>query len=325
MEQGVRGKRLFFIINSNAGGGRAPAWWEKIKPELEEQGYDYFWQFTKAGQIERQVREAVLEGGAQVVVAVGGDGSLYNALNGIVENDALIRDDLVFVVSPLGSSCDFGKYLYAAQQGKADLLQLLAQGEARRIDIGRCLLAGNAEGTPQVKYFINSFDAGAGVDTCVKVNALGGRQKKFWRSGRIAFLLSSLQVLMSFRYTRARIELPAEVLEGEYIIIGFGNGKFAGGGMMLFPKAELADGLFDLLLVPRRGRLEILSVFSRVYRGTILDIRGVVYRQSAQVRISTDRPVFVEMDGEVPGQTEVELSVLPAFLPILALPPDALD
>jgi diacylglycerol kinase (ATP) len=322
MEQGVRGKRLFFIINSNAGGGQAHAWWEQIKSGLDAAGYDYFWQFTKAGQIEQQVREAVLEGGAQVVVAVGGDGSLYNALNGIVANDALLRDDLIFVVSPLGSSCDFGKLLYAGQQGKVDLLQLLAQGEVRRIDIGRCLLAGDQASLPQVKYFINSFDAGAGADTCVEVNALGGRQKKFWRSGRIAFMLSSLKVLMSFRYTRARIELPQETVEGEYIIIGFGNGKFAGGGMMLFPQAELTDGLLDLLLVPRKGRWEILWVFSRVYRGTILGIKGVVYRQSARAKISTERPIYVEMDGEVPGQTAVELSVLPAFLPILTFASD---
>lgn len=321
MAQGVRGRKLFFIINPNAGGGHAHDWWQEIRPELDAAGYDYFWQFTENGHAAQQVREAIVSGGAQAIVAVGGDGSLYHAINGMVENDALLREDLLFVVAPLGSSCDFGRLFYGGRQEKADLLRLLAEGEIRRIDLGRCFFPGDVLWPPRVKYFINSFDAGAGADTCVKVNAADGQLKKFWRGGRIAFLLASLKVLMTFAYTKARIELPEQTIEGEYIIIGLGNGKFAGGGMMLFPRAALNDGLLDLLLVPRKGRLEILLVFYRVYRGTILGIKGVAYQQVKKAKISAERPLFVEMDGEVPGQTDVELRVLPAFLPILSFAP----
>ncbi|NLF80783.1 MAG: YegS/Rv2252/BmrU family lipid kinase [Clostridia bacterium] len=321
MAQGVRGRKIFFIINPKAGGGHARDWWQDIRPELDAAAYDYFWQFTENGREEQQIREAIISGGAQAIVAVGGDGSLYHAINGMVENDALLREDMLFVVAPIGSSCDFGRFFYDGRQKKADFLRLLAEGEIRRIDLGRCFFPGNAQLPPRVKYFINSFDAGAGADACVEVNAGGGRLKKFWRGGRLAFLLASLKVLMTFTYTEARIELPERIIKGEYIIIGIGNGKFAGGGMMLFPRAALDDGLLDLLLVPRKGRLEILRVFSRVYRGTILGIQGIVYHQVKEAKISAARPLFVEMDGEVPGQTDVELRVLPAFLPILGFAP----
>ena len=318
MEDGLLGKRLYFIINPSAGGGNSRVWWEQMIPQLDKTGYNYFWEYTKIGLISQQVREAVLHQGAEAVIVVGGDGSLFDVLNGIVENDVLIKPDLIIVASPMGSACDFGKMIYKGKQDGP--WELLTKGEIRRIDIGRCLFRGDGTAAPNTRYFINSFDAGVGADTCVEVNAVEGRMKRFWRNGKIAFMLSSLKVLMTYKYTKARIELPEETFEGEYIIIGFGNGIYAGGGMKLFPKAKLDDGLLDLLLVPKKNRLQILQLFKRVYDGSIINIAGVIYRQVPKIAIHTKIPIYVEMDGEVPGKTDVEIDVLPRFLPVLAFP-----
>ena len=122
---------------------------------------------------------------------------------------------------------------------------------------------------------------------------------------------------MNFNYTVTEIELDDEKFSGEYIIMGCGNGAYIGGGMMLFPQASLTDGKLDLLLIPRKTRLQILKLFTKVYDGTILDIDGVVYRQTGRARFASARPVAAELDGEIPGCAPLEVSVLGGLLPLL--------
>ncbi len=306
----IHGKKLFFIINPRAGAGRGEKYWQEAEPRLRKEGYDLSWEYTRSGEIRSQVRRAVLEKGAEVVIALGGDGTLYDVLNGLVEKDSLLRENVVFAAYPVGSACDFGRMIFP--DGVPDLIDFLESAEQRPIDIGRCAFADGA-----VHYFINSFDVGAGADTCAAVNAGEGRRKRFWKNGQIAFKLTALKILMSFRYTQTTIRLPGERFSGEYIIIGCGSGIYIGGGMALFPRAQLDDGMLDLLLVPRMNRLRILSVFSRVYDGSVIYLPGVIYRQTPEAEISCARPLMAELDGELPGQTPVRLSAMPSFLPFL--------
>ena len=87
--------------------------------------------------------------------------------------------------------------------------------------------------------------------------------------------------------------------------------------MCMFPKAELNDGKLDVFLVCRRNRLAILFLFARVYDGSITKIKDVISRQVHSLQISCAHPIPIELDGEVPGVTDVELSIVPAALPFL--------
>lgn len=315
MGAGIRDRKLFFIINPQAGGGNARSWWEKTRPALDRLGLDYSFSFSEGpGSVSRQVRAAILERGATAVVAVGGDGTLYEAINGMIEQEALLRENLVFVACPAGTACDFGHYAYG-RRGE-DLLELLLYGAVMPIDIGACDYV-DVSGQRRRSYYINSFDAGAGADTCLQVDQGMKWLKRVFKRGKIPFMLAALKVLMSFKYTETVVETAGERLSGEYIIIGVGNGAYAGGSMMLFPAARLDDGLLDLLLVEKRSRLNILHAFSKVYNGGVTGVGGVHYRQVAWVNLRTARPIAVEMDGEVPGYTAAEIRVLPGLLPLL--------
>ena len=315
-------KKIFFIINPHSGGKNSLQWWEQTQPLLDQRGYDYFWQYTNDGGIDDQVRAAVCEEGAEAVIAVGGDGTFSHALNGIIDNDALVKEDIVFVAAPLGTSCDFPRSLYANH--KQDLLELLEEGVVRNIDIGRGCFIDDKGNEIGIKYFLNSFDAGVGADICYAVNANQGRLKKIFKSGRLAFMFAAIRELLRFEYTVTEVETEDETIRGEYIIIGFGNGVYAGGGMKLFPGARLDDAKLDLLLIPRKSRPDTLRLFAKVYTGKIRDIKGVIYRHLKSVSIKTERPIFVEMDGEVPGSTDLSLRVCPKFLPLLVFE-DTLD
>ena len=314
MGKGIADKRIFFLINPKAGGGLAEKCWERELPLLEG-NIDFFYEYTEGpDSIGEQICRAVNERGAKAVVIVGGDGSLYDAVNGIITEDSLFSPDLVLGVCPLGSGCDFARYIYGGKH--IPLIDLIMNGQVKRIDVACCEHA-DQDGSRQRHYFINSFDMGAGADTCVSVNAGDGRIKRLTHNGKLAFLLSALKVLLSFDYTETEIEADGQVYSGEYIIAGAGNGRFIGGGMLMFPRAALDDGMLDLLLVERRSKLKLFQAFPLIYSGSHLKLNGITYAKAVDVHIRTKRPIHIELDGEVPGYTDVSLSVLPGILPLL--------
>ena len=315
MGAGIAGKRLYCIVNPLAGGGKCGAAWRQILPDLIKRQPDLFWEYTEgAGTAGRQVGEAVLQRGAEAVVVFGGDGSLHDVINGIIRDDRLIRDDLILAFHPAGSACDLARTLYGKKHSA--LPDLLQSGVIRRVDVGRCTFRGR-EDMPRVSYFLNSFDAGAGADTCVRVNAGAGRAKRWLRNGRLAFMLNAFCVLMGFSYTDAEIIADEKGFSGRYIIIGVGNGRYIGGGMLLFPQASLDDGWLDLLLIEERSRKDILRLLPTVYRGGFFQACGVHAMKCKQVLLRTKRPIAIELDGEVPGYTEAQVHVLPRLLPLL--------
>lgn len=312
----IKDKLIYCIVNPDAGGGKSRRWWQSTMPDLDRCGYHYFWDYMQPGQIESQVRTAILEQGAEVVVVVGGDGSIFEVVNAVVCRDALIKEGLIIAVAPTGSACDFARQIFPGRQN--GLLPLLDQGEVRLVDLGHCRFQCGEQF--EEKYYINSFDTGVGADTCFGVNAKKGRIKKLL-NGRLAFMLTALKVLMTYQYRHTVIELDRRKIEGEFIITGLGNGSYIGGGMKLFPQASLDDGLLDLLLIPRKRRMEILRLFPKVYSGEAIHIDGVTYLQTDHATITTEQPINIELDGEVPGTTAAQLRVIPRVLPLLLFPP----
>ena len=314
MGAGIAGRKLFFLINPKAGLGKERDWWQAIRGQLEERQLDYMWEYTLGGKASsEQARRAVVEQDARAIVAVGGDGSLYDVVNGLLDKDTLLQPDVLLAVYPAGSGCDFARSLYGKNQ--PNLINLLETGVIKPIDLGRCQYF-NLDGQATQSYYINSFDAGAGANTCIMVNAREGRIKRLLK-GKLAFMLSALRVLCSFSYTPARIIIDGEQFEGEFIIAAVGNGQYIGGKMHLFPDAELDDGKLDVFLARRRSRLAILLLFAKVYNGSIIKVNDIIIRQTHHLRMSCTRPIPIELDGEVPGTTDIEVSVLPAALPLL--------
>lgn len=315
MGTGIADKRIFFLINPKAGGGKAVAWWDNQRQRLNDSGIDFFYEFTTGpSSAASQIRQAIYDKGAEALMIVGGDGSLYDAINGIIEAGQIIRPGLIFGVCPVGSGCDFARFIYSPHG--LTLTELIRRGRVKKVDVGCCEYTGQ-NGAVERHYFINSFDMGAGADTCAEVNAGNGRIKRITRSGKLSFLLTALKVLLAFNYSHTIIEADSRVFSGEYIIAGAANGRYIGGGMMMFPEALLDDGLLDLLLVERRSRLNILRAFPLIYSGNHLSQPGITYVKAACINIKTDRPIHIELDGEVPGYTDVSLSVLPRALPLL--------
>ena len=322
MGRGFREHKIFILVNRFSGGGRAESWWNAALPVLERQGLDFFWQYSEGGPAtSAQVRRAVLEDNATAVLAAGGDGHLHDTLNGLIEGDKLLRAGLALGIYPAGSGCDFARMIYTdnAAISTEGLLDLLMNGQLLPIDVGRADFAGS-HGEARWAYFINGSDIGLGAETAGRVNARGGALKRLLKNGQLAFLLAALQALLSYSYLPMCIEADGEKLDGKYLIAAAGNGRFMGGKMCLFPRARLDDGLLELLLVRQMPKTRVLRLFSKVYDGTVLEVPEACYRQAKSVSLRPAQPLQLEVDGELPGFTPLNLRLLPGILPLLVFP-----
>jgi len=319
MSEGFKGRKIFIIVNRLSGGGRAEHWWRLALPLLDREGLNFFWQYSEGGAATAaQVRKAVLKDNASAVLAVGGDGHIHDVINGLIEDDDLLRKDLALGIYPAGSGCDFARMIYtnSGDNSMSGLLDLLFCGQLLPIDVGRADFFG-FDGKECRSYFINGSDIGLGAETAGRVNARGGLLKRLLKSGQLAFLLAALQALRGYRYMPMRIEADGEKLDGQYLIAAAGNGGFMGGNMRLFPQAKLDDGLLELFLVRQLPKVRVLRLFIKVYDGTVLEVAEVCHRQARSVNLTPAEPLPLELDGELPGFTPLKVRVLPGILPLL--------
>ena len=303
-------RKTFFVVNPVAGGGKAKDAWKEILAVLIKSHDNFSWQYTKCnGSAIVQVMNA-LDEGYELIVAVGGDGTLNEAVNGFIKDGKLYKENTALAFWPLGSGCDMARTIFPDKEPQT-LLDMLQFGEVKMVDIGGCTYS--SENKMQgFCYYLNSFDTGLGANTVAAVN-----KSKKRLGGKISFLLSALRCIISYRNIPMRITADGQHFDGEYVMIAIGNNKYAGGGMMLTPKAVIDDGRLDMLMVKKVNKLYLLWVTTKVYSGAHLKLDLVSYHSVQDVSIETDIPMLIECDGENVGYTSVNVTVLPQALPLL--------
>ena len=312
-------KRTFFLVNPQAAQGRSAHWWARMMEKLRELNMDFIIEQTSGPYSAPDQVRAALAAGFRRIVAVGGDGMANEALQGFLDADGRpLYADAELAFWPSGTGRDFSRTIYSDTSDEA-FVELLLHGQVMQVDVGR-LLYDDALGQRKSRYFLNSFDAGLGADTCYEVEK--GFAKRLW--GKLAFVFGALHTLWHFRYQPLRLEFDDEVLEESFLMIFANNGRFAGGGMLLTPTASLCDGCLDMLAVRKISKPKVLRFFSSVYSGKHIQLPECVYRKLKTLKISKTK-LLVETDGELPGQTPVEVSVLPAALPLLLPQKPGLD
>ena len=298
---------MLFIVNPTAARGRAVQVWEEARRELGRRGIAFAEHVTGGPGEAAGVARAAFSDGVTRVVAVGGDGTLNEVINGYFDESGRAINRLSAVgLLPSGTGSDFRRTLGLATT--ADALRALARGRTRSLDAARIAFAG---GVGLSRHLINLASFGLGGDAVRLVSDWRGRWPR-WVGGRARFVAAALCALGRYRNVGVRVSLDeGRELRVESNLIVVANGRYAGGGMMFAPGAELDDGLLDVVLTDGVSRLEIVRELSRVGRGGHLRNPKVSLVRARAVTIESDPPLAVEVDGEPAGQTPARLSVLP--------------
>jgi YegS/Rv2252/BmrU family lipid kinase len=241
----------------------------------------------------------------ELVVAVGGDGTVLEVAGGILSS-AATRTALGIV--PFGTGNDFARN--SGIHNEAHAHDALMQGQTRFVDVieARCLV----EGKPAVRHAL--LFAGVGIigeslkQTTTQVKRLFGQ--------RFAYPVGMLRALWSYRSPFMRITCDGQSFEGRFLFAGVSNSETAGGGMKIAPGAQTDDGLLNVNLVASMGRWEALKQLRRVCKGQHTTHPSVRYLTALGLGVETESPMDVAADGDLIGHTPAQFRVLPKALEV---------
>jgi YegS/Rv2252/BmrU family lipid kinase len=296
----------FVVVNPASGSGRSLRGWRALEAALRVEGLGFEAVVTReAGEGERLARDAV-GSGFRRLLAVGGDGTLHEVLNGALAVSGLDSRELVLAVAPFGTGNDWARGRGVPREPLA-LARGLAAARTARCDLGRIEFTGALAGPP--RHFINV--AGAGIDAEVLAALPTGPAR------RGAYLLGVLRALCSFRPSEFVLLADAHSEQGPRLLVLAANGAYCGNGMRLAPQAAPDDGLLDVVTVEPLPLLAALRRLPRLFDGRLAGEPWVRYRRVACLEMQAVPPATIEADGQLVGTTPARVRVLPGAVSVL--------
>jgi diacylglycerol kinase (ATP) len=294
------------IANPLAGAGRE-AVLPRLSAALHARGIGHDTATTAGpGHATELAREAV-ETGRRYVVAIGGDGTVNEVVNGLVDaaTGELRGDDPVLGIVAGGTGCDLTR-TFGLDRSPEVLAEHLDGEQTVRMDLGRVRLVG-PDGQPCVRLFANVAEAGYGG----LVTDLANRLPR--RLGTARYALAIIGAVTRFRLVNSAVTVDQGTTEEPLSNVVVANGQFFGGGLHVAPRALPYDGKFNVQ-VWRGKPLDVLRAAPELRKGAHLSRPDVREWQSSIAEVDADRPLLIEADGEVLGTTPATFEVLPNVL-----------
>jgi len=294
------------IINPTAGRGKAGKQVPEVRRLLGPKAENWVWRYTqKRGDATALAREAA-ESGVRLVVAVGGDGTLHEVVNGVLGTGATVG------LIPFGTGNDFARAL--GLYGNLDTAcKAVTLGVVKHIDIG--IIDGH--GTDGPRHFLVLTGTGYDARTAQTVNE-GIRRL----SGPLAYVWGAILTLRTFEPFALTLTLDDEPPRHvEAMFASFANAETTGGGMKIAPGALVDDGRLDICLVETVSKPVLLYQLTQVFSGKHVGHPAVTMLRARTIAVDADPPQPLLIDGEVCGTTPATISLLPGALPFLAPAP----
>ncbi len=260
------------------------------------------------GEARGLARVALLEG-YDLIVAVGGDGTIHEVVNGFFQEDRPLNPKAVLAVVPQGTGSDFARSLGIPRDETA--LHLIVEGRTKMVDVGRVRLHDEA-GQAQDRLFINVAHFGLGGTVGRKVN-----ESRKPIGGFIPYLLGLLRSIRGYRPPLMKIQAEEQSLHRRCLNVFVANGRFLGGGMEIAPQARLDSGRFEIGIAGDLPRLSALRAVARLYLRRQRETPGVIEFSATELMASADRPVRVNLDGEDAGLLPAKFQILPAAIEVV--------
>ena len=287
-----------FLVNPASANGSTGRRWPELARRASAAGLDGATLFSeRPGHLAELAREAALDG-AELLVVVGGDGSVNEVANGLA---GLGRQPEVAVV-PRGTGWDFSR-TFGIPRRIDDAVQVALEGDVRTIDLGRASYRA-WDGSDATASFANVASAGMSGAIAKRANettkALGGKASYLW---------ATFAVFSGWAATEIEVAVDGERRAGPMFDVVVANGRFFGGGLEICPDAEPDDGLFDVLTIGDVTKRDLVMTMPKMYRGTHLPHPKAELLRGSSVTVTSETPLPIELDGEQPGTTPVTFEV----------------
>jgi diacylglycerol kinase (ATP) len=293
------------IVNPASANGRTARQWPEIARRAGALGLDLDVVVTEGPGHAAELARDASRGGAPLVVALGGDGTVSEVVNGLMEAPAESRADLAVVAR--GSGCDFVR-TFGISKKTDRALAVAAGGRTATLDVGRVEFTEH-DGSPGSRYFANIASAGLTGIVAARVNRSG---KRFGATASFAW--AAVATFVGYRNTRFVVELDGEEIDQVCNNVIVGNCRYFAGGMKILPAAEPDDGLLDVLVWGDVSKADLARNLHKLYRGTHVTHPKARIVRASRVTVTPATALPIEVDGEQPGMTPATFTVVPSAL-----------
>ena len=295
------------IVNPAAGAGKTARKWPHIMARLHSIDLRFDYDFTEAPGHARELAKTAVAKGYELVVSVGGDGTINEVVNGLYDTGSIA--DVMFGIIGTGTGGDYIRTI-GIPRSPLEACQCLRNPQKVTVDVGVIEYPGG-DGTVR-RLFVNfagmGFDAEIVRTTTLKYKTL---------NATASYLAGLFSALVFYKNKAVTLHIDGEKIEEKVCTVLLNNGKYGGGGMFAAPEADISDGLLDVLIIGDLSKPDLLWSLPRVYRGTHLTHPKVTLKKAREIEIRSDDLVFLQADGELLGGLPARAYVMPSLLNIV--------
>lgn len=295
------------IVNPTAGAGKTARLWPHIMSLFQGQGLRFEHDITEAPGHAIELARAAAADGYNMVISVGGDGTINEIVNGLYAAGN-IQDAMLGIVST-GTGGDYIRTIGIPRRYE-EACRCFLEPKNLTVDLGVVEYASN--GQRAERLFVNfagmGFDAEIVRRTTQQFKALGSLP---------SYLAGLLVTLLAYRNKDISLTVDGETENRRVCTVVMNNGRYGGGGMLTAPDASINDGYFDVMIIGDLSKPDLLRSLPRIYKGTHLTHPKVTMKKAKEIEIRSAQPMQLQADGELLGQVPARFRILPSVLKVI--------
>jgi len=304
-------QKISFVLHGKIHGKKKIV--KRIKAVLADKFKLAFYETHKARHAAELAIQAIRDG-CKYLIAVGGDGTLNEVVNGYLKLEREERKDTVLGVLPWGTGNDFVRSI-GMKRSVEQLYELIKRSSIKMIDAGKAEFGADGE-DKRVVYFDNIADAGFGAEVVSEVNGVHLRKKIL--GGTLTFFIAVLLKFFTYKHKKMRISWQGFSWEGPVLALVVANGRFFGSGYGIAPDAVVNDGKFQVVLAGNVTMFDYFRNFGNLRRSKHIKLDNLSYHETDHVLVEPlGNKVLVEADGEIHGTAPLRFQCMKEVLPFL--------
>lgn len=305
------GNLWMVIVNPKAGSGRGLKDWPIISNQMYNSGLRFTCVFTEHKYHAIELTVKAVNDGFRNIVAVGGDGTIHEVVNGLFIQKVVPTTAICLAVIPTGTGNDWIR-MYGISKTYSEAVRSLVKKRTVIQDVAK--VGFYETRVRHTRYMANV--AGLGFDAVV--NLKYNHLKDDGKYGKWLYIRSTINTFLGFRSQKFNIIADGEQYYNGMVFSGaVGIGRFNGGGMQQTPNASVDDGLMDLTIIRKMSKFHVIRNFKLLYSGKIYDIPKVMYRQAKKIEIETWPESRIEIDGEAVGTSPFMFELVPQCIKVV--------
>ena len=295
------------IVNLTAGAGKTAKKWPQIMRLLGSIGLRFDHDLTEAPGHAIELAKSAAKSGYELVVSVGGDGTINEIVNGLYDAGSI--GDVMLGIISTGTGSDYIRTIGVPRHHE-EACRLLINPRKLTVDLG--VVEYVSSGQMVKRLFVNfaglGFDAEVVKATTQRFKALGSVP---------SYLFGLLNTSLFYENRDVSLKLDGKAEDRKVCAVMMSNGKYGGGSMFVAPHADPMDGFLDVVIIGDLSKPDLLRSLPRVYRGTHLTHPKVTVKRAREIDIRSKRQMSLQADGELLGETPARFRVLPAALNVV--------